>query len=104
MWIAASWYGVRSVFLAYTLVSVKPAPAFEAGAGFTDTKVYAKKTDLTPYQEAALHIYDARDYALNGTNVPFVGYGGEIDPQLQASKNIREQLVKEGVNLDTLRA
>jgi dienelactone hydrolase len=78
--------------------------AFEAGAGFTDTKVYAKKTDLTPYQEAAIHIYDARDYALNGTNVPFVGYGGEIDPQLQASKNIHEQLLKEGVNLDNLKA
>jgi dienelactone hydrolase len=78
--------------------------AFEAGAGFTETKVYAKKTDLPAWQEAALHYYDARDYALNGTNVPFVGYGGEIDPQLQASKNIREQLVKEGVNLDTLKA
>ena len=77
---------------------------FEAGAGFTETKVYAKKTDLPPYQEAALHYYDAVDYALNATNVPFVGYGGEIDPQLQASKNIQEQLLKEGVNLESLRA
>ena len=78
--------------------------AFEAGAGYTETKVYAKKTDLPPWQEAALHYYDARDYALNGVNLPFVGYGGEIDPQLQASKNVREQLVKEGVNLDSLKA
>jgi predicted esterase len=78
--------------------------AFEAGAGFTETKVYAKKTDLPPYQEAALHYYDARDYALNGTDVPFVGYGGEIDPQLQASKNVKEALLKEGVNLESLRA
>ena len=35
---------------------------------------------------------------------PFVGYGGEIDPQLQASKNMQEQLLKEGVNLENLRA
>ncbi len=78
--------------------------AFEAGAGYTETKVYAKKTNLPPYQEAALHYYDARDYSLNGVNLPFVGYGGEIDPQLQASKNVREQLLKEGVNLDNLKA
>ncbi len=78
--------------------------AFEAGAGFTETKVYAKKQELPPYQEAALHYYDAADYTLNGTNVPFVGYGGEIDPQLQASKNIKAQLLKEGINLSDLRA
>lgn len=78
--------------------------AFEAGAGYTETKIYAKKTGLPPYQESALHFYDARDYALNGTNLPFVGYGGEIDPQLAASVNIREQLLKEGVNLDNLKA
>jgi dienelactone hydrolase len=77
---------------------------FEAGAGFTETRTYAKKTDLPPYQEAALHYYDAMDYSLNGTNVPFVGYGGEIDPQLQASKNVQAQLLKEGVNLSDLRA
>jgi pimeloyl-ACP methyl ester carboxylesterase len=78
--------------------------AFEAGAGFTETKVYAKKKDLPPYQDAALHYYDAVDYGLNGTDVPFVGYGGEIDPQLQASKNVKEALLKEGVNLENLRA
>ena len=65
---------------------------FEAGAGYTETKVYAKKQDLPPYQEAALHYYDAVDYSLNGTDVPFVGYGGEIDAQLQGSKNIQTQL------------
>jgi len=78
--------------------------AFEAGAGFTETKIYAKKKDLPPYQEAALHYYDAVDYALNGTDVPFVGYGGEIDPQLQASKNVKEALLHEGVNLENLKA
>ena len=77
---------------------------FEAGAGYTETKVYAKKGPLPPYQEAALHYYDAVDYALNGTDVPFVGYGGEIDAQLQASKNINAQLLKEGLNPPDLRA
>jgi pimeloyl-ACP methyl ester carboxylesterase len=78
--------------------------AVEAGAGYTETKVYAKKETLPAYQEAALHYYDAVDYSLNATNFPFVGYGGELDPQLQASKNIKEQLLKEGVNLGDLRA
>lgn len=77
---------------------------FEAGAGYTETKVYAKKGPLPPYQEAALHYYDAVDYALNGTDIPFVGYGGEIDAQLQASKNIKAQLLKEGLNLPDFRA
>ena len=77
---------------------------FEAGAGYTETKVYAKKDTLPPYQESALHYYDAVDYSLNGTDVPFVGYGGEIDAQLQGSKNIQAQLLKEGVNLPDLRA
>ena len=64
-------------------------------------RITRRRADLPPYQEAALHYYDAVDYSLNGMDVPFVGYGGEIDPQLQASKNIKEQLLKEGVNLET---
>ena len=78
--------------------------AFEAGAGYTETKVYAKKGPLPVYQEAALHYYDAADYALNAVNVPFVGYGGEIDPQLQASRNIQARLLEGGVHPADLRA
>ncbi len=78
--------------------------AVESGAGFTETRRYAKQTDLPPYQEAALHIYDAVDYALNAFNLPMVGYGSEDDPQLQASVNIREQLAREGLALSDLRA
>src|SRR5262249_55576051 len=48
------------------------------------------------FQQAMLHYYDAVDYALNAFNTPTVGYGGEIDAQLQASVNIREQLTAEG--------
>jgi pimeloyl-ACP methyl ester carboxylesterase len=70
--------------------------AIEAGAGYTETRRYGRRDNLTPVQEATLHYYDAVDYALNAFNTPTVGYGGEIDAQLQASVNIREQLMKEG--------
>ena len=64
----------------------------EAGTGFTESKRYAKLKDIPPYQEQALHLYDSTDYALNAFNIPIVGYGGENDPQLQASTNIVEAL------------
>jgi len=70
----------------------------EAGAGFTETKRYAKLEALPPYQDATLHVYDAADYALNAGNVPFVSYAGEEDAQLQASANIRQQLIDEGLH------
>jgi hypothetical protein len=87
----------------------------EAGAGFTESKNYARLKDLPDYQEEALHIYDAVDYALNAFNVPIAGYGGEDDPQLRASTNIvdalralgfglkSEGLVTRGEGLDFLR-
>jgi pimeloyl-ACP methyl ester carboxylesterase len=74
--------------------------ALEASAGYVETKEYAKarlpKEGLTPYQGAALHYYDAEDYALNAFNIPTVGYGGEKDAQLRASVRIREALEREG--------
>jgi hypothetical protein len=71
--------------------------AVEAGAGFTETQKYAKLGPLVGYQEAMLRIYDPVDYAANARMVPMVGYGGEIDPQLQASVNIREKLAEEHI-------
>ena len=70
--------------------------AVEAGAGFSDTIRYARLKGVPPYHRKALHIYDAVDYSLNAFNVPVVGYGGEIDKQLQASVNIREALQSGG--------
>jgi dienelactone hydrolase len=65
--------------------------AIEAGAGFAETRNYAKlKPDTPEYQLRTLHIYDAVDYAENAVNVPTVGYGGEKDPQLKASQLIQE--------------
>jgi dienelactone hydrolase len=70
--------------------------AIEAGAGFNETLNYAKIASLPAHVEPLLKIYDAYRYALNAFNVPTVGYGGEIDPQLQASRNIQDQLAGEG--------
>jgi len=64
----------------------------EAGAGFSETKTYAKLGAIPDDQAKALHIYDAVDYAANAFNVPTAGYGGEDDPQRQASINIQESL------------
>lgn len=64
--------------------------AMEAGAGFVETKNYAKQLNLPEYQDRALHIYDAVDYAENAVNLPVVGYGGEDDPQLRASQEIQK--------------
>jgi fermentation-respiration switch protein FrsA (DUF1100 family) len=69
--------------------------AIEAGAGFTETRIYAKQDDPPPHVPKMWHIYDSVDVARNVFNVPTVGYGGEIDPQLKASVNIREQLERE---------
>jgi pimeloyl-ACP methyl ester carboxylesterase len=77
--------------------------AFEASAGYSETKEYAAARpavkELTPYQEAALHYVDAEDYALNAFNLPFVSYGGEKDGQLRASIRFREALEREGFKL-----
>ena len=70
--------------------------AVEAGAGFTDTKKYAKLSELPPWQEKTLHIYDAEDYALNAFNVPLVAYAGEDDPALRCTIAMREALEREG--------
>ena len=78
--------------------------AIEAGAGFTETRNYAKIADPPPYMEKLWRIYDAIDVARNAFNVPTVGYGGEIDPQLRASINIREQLGREAMPLASLPA
>lgn len=76
----------------------------EAGAGFNETRRYAKQTGLTPDQEKLLHIYDVFEVALNAVNVPTVGYGGDQDPQLQASVNVQEQLKQEQVAAGSLQA
>ena len=77
--------------------------AIEAGAGFSETRHYAKMADPPPHYVKLWHIYDAVDVARNAFNVPTVGYGGELDPQLKASVNIREELEREGL-LTSLRA
>jgi predicted esterase len=64
------------------------------GAGFTTTHGYIKNlpAKLPPEQEACLRIYDAVDDAENVFDVPVVAYAGSQDPQLQAARNIQQQL------------
>lgn len=77
--------------------------AFEASAGYAETKEYAAarlpKEGLPPHQDAALHYVDAEDYALNTFNLPSVSYGGEKDAQLRASFRLREAVEREGFRL-----
>ena len=74
-----------------------------AGAGFVDFYEYQKQTEQLPdYQHRTLRIYDAKDYALNLSVVPFITYGGEVDPQLRASQIIKEQADQLDVPLQTL--
>ncbi len=73
----------------------------EAGAGFTETVGYAKLKDPSETVRKGLKIYDAVDYALNAFDVPIIGYGGDKDPQAQASKNILDALVALGVPMKT---
>ena len=73
----------------------------EAGAGFSETIKYAKLNNPSDVVLKGLHIYDAVDYAVNAFNVPIVGYGGENDPQIEASKNVEAALVALGVPMTT---
>jgi dienelactone hydrolase len=69
----------------------------EAGAGFAETRNYAKLDSIPEYQQKALHIYDAVDYVRNAFDAPFAGYGGEDDPQLRASVAVMEAIEQLGV-------
>ncbi len=73
----------------------------EAGAGFTETIRYAKLKNPSETVLKGLRIYDAMDCALNASDVPIIGYGGENDPQAQASQNILDALVALGVPMKT---
>jgi hypothetical protein len=68
----------------------------EAGAGFVETKVHGKVDNPTIYAS----IYDVMNSAINATDTPTVGYGGQDDPQLRASVFVREQLQREGYHFD----
>ena len=73
----------------------------EAGAGFNETVKYARLKNMPSWVEKTLHIYDSYEVARNINAVPTIGYGGEDDPQLAASKNIVGQLQKEGFHIKT---
>lgn len=72
-----------------------------AGAGFVDFYKYQNKTAKLPaHQDKPLAIYDSVNYALNGANVPFVTYGGELDKQLLASTTMLDAAGPLGVEIE----
>jgi hypothetical protein len=70
------------------------------GAGFTTTYGRVKNPDgkLPDYVVKCLGIYDALDYAENVFDVPVVAYGGEIDPQREASESIKDKITPMGLH------
>jgi hypothetical protein len=74
--------------------------ALEAGAGGSGSRNSFKPDNTPPHPGSAFRTYNMVDWALNIANMPTVGYGGELDPQLSASVNIREQLVAEGYEFE----
>ncbi|GIX03774.1 MAG: hypothetical protein KatS3mg113_0780 [Planctomycetaceae bacterium] len=77
--------------------------AVGAGAGFAETLTYLKiKENLPDWQRILLRIYDAADYAANAHNVPMVGYGGELDKQLEAARLMSQRAREEGAEIKLL--
>lgn len=77
--------------------------AIGAGAGFVDTVHHLKlEKPLSPLHQKLTRIYDAQDYALNAFNVPIIGYGGELDPQLFAAKAMHAKGQEVGVPIEIL--
>jgi len=71
--------------------------ALEAGGGNTNSRRHAILARIPPVAQATMRIYeDMAASALNIFNLPTAGYGGEMDPELEASLRVREQLEREG--------
>ncbi len=74
-----------------------------AGAGFVDFYRYQKVDQKLPdVQDKMLRIYDSLDYALNLFNVPFISYGGELDPQLASTMMMQDAAREVGAPLAVL--
>ena len=73
------------------------------GAGFVDTKQYLNlKTQMPPWQEELLHLYDAIGYASNARNVPMISYVGELDPKLPQYRLMAEALKNENTPFEEI--
>lgn len=71
----------------------------EINAGVIGNRL--KTDDLTPVQRASTIPYGMMvDHALAVANIPLVGFAGENDSQLAASVNVREQLGREGFEIE----
>lgn len=74
-----------------------------AGAGFVETMHHLSRTEpLPPLHQRTTRIYDAQEYAWNAFDVPIIGYGGELDPQLFAAKTMHAKGEELGVPIPIL--
>lgn len=79
--------------------------AASPAAGFAEAQQFLRvfqKEDVSNapwYQQVLWRLYDATDYAENLFNVPTVAYGGELDPQRQASEMMVSAASEQGVNI-----
>lgn len=79
--------------------------AASPGAGFAETEQFLKvfqKEDVSTspwYERVLYHLYDCTDYAANLSNLPTFAYGGELDPQKQASNIMTEATDAERVRI-----
>ena len=79
--------------------------AAHAGAGFVDVARYQHlKPEQYPawYEQKLWGQYDVPDYVRNLFNIPFVAYGGEIDPQRASGEIMAETFKAEGHELQRL--
>ncbi|MDB5172516.1 MAG: alpha/beta hydrolase: peptidase or carbohydrate esterase, partial [Phycisphaerales bacterium] len=79
-----------------------PAAGFAEARQFLKTFQNEDVSGAPWYQQALWHLYDSTDYAANLFNVPAVAYGGELDPQRQASEMMLEATAAEGVHIERI--
>jgi pimeloyl-ACP methyl ester carboxylesterase len=77
-------------------------------AGFAEAREFLKtfqNEDVSGapwYQQVLWRLYDSTGYAANLYKVPTVAYGGELDPQKQASDMMLKATAAEGVHIDRI--
>ncbi len=78
-----------------------------SGAGFAETAVYAKVDDPkkeppAPWERKLFCLYDCDVIAANYSNLPFIAYSGEIDPQKQSADLMNKAMGDAGIKMEWL--
>ena len=78
-----------------------------SGAGFAETAIYAKVDDPkkeppAPWERKLFSLYDCPPIAVNYSNLPFIAYSGELDPQMQSGQLMNDAVSQAGLKLEWL--